>query len=79
MSLTPDQLREIENELGLKHAGLALALGISEVSVKRMATGAQTITEQTAKQLVALLIIEREALKNKYKKALAKYHDDTIM
>ncbi|MGX9718311.1 hypothetical protein ACWYXJ_29210 [Janthinobacterium lividum] len=77
--MTPDQLREIESELGLTHGGLALALGVSEVSVKRMATGAQTITEQTAKQLIGLLVIEREALNNKYQKALAKYHGDTIM
>lgn len=77
--MTPDQLREIENELGLTHGALALALGISEVSVKRMATGSQTITEQTTKQLVALLVIEREALQNKYKNVLAKYHSDTIM
>lgn len=77
--MTPDQLREIETELGLTHGGLALALGVSEVSVKRMATGAQVITAQTAKQLVGLLLIEREGLKDKYAKVLAKYHHDTIM
>lgn len=77
--MTPDQLREVETELGLKHGGLALALGVSEVSVKRMATGSQVITEQTAKQLAGLLVIEREGLKNKYAKVLAKYHHDTII
>lgn len=79
ITLTPERLREIETELGFTHGGLALALGVSEVSVKRMATGAQVITEQTGKQLVGLLVIEREGLKNKYHKALAKYHHDTII
>lgn len=77
--MAPDQLKEIERELGLTHGGLALALGVSEVSVKRMATGAQVITGQTAKQLVGLLVIEREGLKNKFQKALVKYHGDTII
>lgn len=77
--MTPDQFKEIERELDLTHRGLALALGVSEVSVKRMATGAQVITEQTAKQLVGLLLIEREGLQNKFKKTLEKYHSDTIM
>lgn len=77
--MIPDQLREIETELGLTHAGLAQLLGVSEISVKRMATGAQVITEQTAKQLVGLLLIEREGLTDRYQKTLAKYHHDTIM
>lgn len=77
--MTPDQLRDIETELGLTHAGLAQLLGVSEVSVKRMATGTQVITEQTGKQLVSLLLIEREGLNEKYQKALVKYHHDTIM
>lgn len=77
--MKPDHLREIESELGLTHGGLALALGVSEVSVKRMATGAQVITEQTAKQLVGLLVIEQNGLKKKYQKALDKYHHDTII
>lgn len=77
--MTPDQLKELERELGLKHAELAQALGVSEVSVKRMATGKQVITEQTARHVVGLLVIEREGLKNKFHKALEKYHGDTII
>lgn len=77
--MTSDQLRAIEAELELTHGGLSQVLGISEVSVKRMATGTQVITEQTARQLVGLLVIGREGLQNKYQKALAKYHHDTIM
>lgn len=77
--MTSDQLRDIETELGLTHAGLPQLLGVSEVCVKRMATGTQIITEQTGKQLVSLFLIEREGLINKYHKALAKYRHDTIM
>lgn len=77
--MTPDQLREIETTLGFTHGALARQLGISEVSVKRMATGAQVITEQTARQLGSLLVVHLAGLQGNFAKVLAKYHGDTII
>lgn len=76
--LNSEIFRLLEAELEATHAGLATELGMSEISVKRMATGAQVITEQTARQITALILIEREGLKKKYQKLLAEYHDDTL-
>ncbi|WP_160297410.1 hypothetical protein [Caballeronia zhejiangensis] len=50
---------------------------MSEVSVKRIATGAQVITDQTARMLVGLLVLQKEGLTKKYAKLLVKYHSDT--
>lgn len=69
--------KTIEAELGLQHAPMAEALGISEISVKRYATGAQTIPPHISKLTVALLLIHRESLEKKFDKMLAKYHRDT--
>ena len=46
--------KTLEAELGLQHAPMAEAMGISEVSVKRYATGAQAIPAHIAKLTVAL-------------------------
>lgn len=74
-----NQMREIESALGFTHGALARELGISEVSVKRMATGAQVITEQTERQLVSLIIVHQAGLHMHFEKELAKYHSDTII
>ncbi|WP_250532368.1 hypothetical protein [Caballeronia sp. ATUFL_F1_KS39] len=50
---------------------------MSEVSVKRIATGAQVITDQTARMLVGLLLLQKEGLTKKYAKLLGRYHSDT--
>jgi len=75
----PAQFKEIQADLGWTHAQTAAALGLSEVSVKRIATGAQVITDQTARMLVGLLLVHKEGLAKKYVKLLEKYHDDTTM
>lgn len=77
--MTPEQFREIQAYLGLNHAQTAAELGLSEISVKRIATGAQVITEQTARLLVGLLLVQKEGLAKKYAKLLDKYHNDTNM
>lgn len=77
--MTPEQFREIQAHLGLNHAQTAAELGLSEISVKRIATGAQVITEQTARLLVGLLLVQKEGLAKKYAKLLDKYHSDTRM
>jgi hypothetical protein len=78
-SVTPEQFKEIQADLGWTHAQTADALGLSEVSVKRIATGAQVITDQTAKMLVGLLLVHKEGLARKYWRLLDKYHGDTKM
>lgn len=75
--MTPAQFKEIQADLGWTHAQTAAALGMSEVSVKRIATGAQVITDQTARALVGLLLLNKEGLIKKYAKLLDKYHGDT--
>ncbi|MDO8416247.1 MAG: hypothetical protein Q7S87_08565 [Agitococcus sp.] len=68
----------LENELAQTHAGLADELGLSEISIKRMATGAQVINDRTARQLIARVLIEREGKSELFSKLLAKYHGDTL-
>jgi plasmid maintenance system antidote protein VapI len=77
--VTPAQFKEIQADLGWTHAQTAAALGLSEVSVKRIATGAQVITDQTARLLVGLVLVHKEGLLKKYAKLLDKYHSDTTM
>ncbi|MBB5546663.1 hypothetical protein [Paraburkholderia fungorum] len=77
--MTPEQFKEIQADLGWTHAQSAAALGLSEVSIKRIATGTQVITEQTARMLVGLLLVHKEGLAKKYTKLLLKYHGDTLI
>ena len=72
-----EDFRAIESALELQHAEMAAALGVSEVSVKRYATGAQPVPKHVAKLAVAMLLIEREGLERKFSNLLAKYHGDT--
>ncbi|WP_301233268.1 helix-turn-helix domain-containing protein [Pandoraea cepalis] len=77
--MTPKQFRDIQAALGWTHAETARELGLSEVSVKRIATGKQVITDQTARALVGMLLIHGEGLTKKFSKLLDTYHDDTKM
>lgn len=77
--MTPKQFREIQAELGWTHPETARELGLSLVSVKRIATGTQVITDQTARALVGMLVIHTEGLSKKFSKLLDKYHYDTKM
>jgi hypothetical protein len=72
----PEQFRDIQADLGWTHAQTASELGMSEVSVKRIATGAQVINDRTARMLIGLLLLHREGLVKKYAKLLDKYHGD---
>lgn len=57
--MTPEQFRAYQAELGgLTHGATATLLGVSEVTVKRYATG-HPIPEQTAKLLRALVLLHR--------------------
>ncbi len=69
----------MQAELGWTHAQTAEELGLSEISVKRIATGAQVITESTAHALVALLLLKREGMTKKYEKLLDAYHRDATL
>lgn len=72
--MTADQLREIKRELGLTNAGLAEALCMAEVSVKRMMTEAQPIAPSTVRAVVTLLYFHRrKRLKPSYDELLAEY------
>jgi len=75
--MTPEDFQAIEQALATTHFDMAQQLGISEVSVKRYATGAQPIPQHIAKLTVALLLIGNEDLQKKFEKLLAKYHRDT--
>lgn len=70
--------RRLGQELASTHRELAKELGMSEVSVKRMATGAQVITEQTARQLISRIVVLREGHQDLFDKLLAEYHRDTL-
>jgi hypothetical protein len=72
-----EDFRFIESALGHPHREMAEALGISEVSVKRYATGAQEIPPHIAKLAVGLLLIQQEQLQKKFGNLLDKYHGDT--
>jgi predicted transcriptional regulator len=72
-----DEFRRIEEVLGLMHGEMAANLGVSEISVKRYATGAQPIPRHVARLAVALIILQREQLGVKFQKLLDKYHGDT--
>lgn len=75
--MNSEDFRSIEGAVATTHADMALKLGISEVSVKRYATGAQTIPEHVAKLSVALLLIQTEELQKKFAKLVVKYRGDT--
>lgn len=75
--MNSEDFQSIEGAVATTHADMALKLGISEVSVKRYATGAQLIPEHIAKLTVALLLIQTEELQKKFAKLLVKYQGDT--
>jgi len=75
--MNSEDFQTIEGAVATTHADMASQLGISEVSVKRYATGAQPIPEHISKLTVALLLIQNEELQKKFAKMLAKYHADT--
>ncbi|MGY6257299.1 hypothetical protein ACXIVK_27960 [Paraburkholderia caledonica] len=77
--MKPEQFKEIQADLGWTHAQTAVALGLSKVSVKRIATGAQVITDQTARMFVGLLLLHKEGLARKYARLLDRHHGDTKM
>lgn len=70
--MTPEQLAKIKETLGLTHKQLAERLGVSEVSVKRMTTKGQVITDQTEIQAVQMMLIENEGLQPKFERLLRK-------
>jgi hypothetical protein len=72
-----EKFRAVESAVAETHDDMAKRLGISEVSVKRYATGAQPIPEHIARLAVALLLMQREGLHKKFENLLDKYHDDT--
>lgn len=68
--------RELKSEIGATNAEVAAELGVSEISIKRLSTGAQVITDQMARQLVARVLIQREGLHKKFNRLLNKYHSE---
>ena len=75
--MTKEEFRAIEGKLATGHAHMARLLGLSEVSVKRYATGAQVIPKHIETLTLALLLIDKENLQKKLGRMLAKYHTDT--
>lgn len=75
--MTHDDFRSIEQDLAASHAEMAFMLGVSEVSIKRYATGAQPVPPHIAKLVIAQLLLQSEGLQKKFSKLLAKYHCDT--
>lgn len=57
--MAPTQFRAYQTELGLTHRATAEALCISEVSVKRYATGAQAVPPHIAKLFRAVVLLTR--------------------
>ena len=76
--MTSDDFRAIEGSLATGHADMAAQLGLSEVSVKRYATGSQPVPEHIARLMVALVVIaESKAQQRKFQELLATYQTDT--
>ena len=76
--MTSDEFRDIEKTLAAGHADMAAQLGISEVSVKRYATGSQPVPEPVARLMVALVVMsQNRSLQRKYQELLATYQSDT--
>ena len=57
--MTKMQFRAYKEELDLTNASLASALGISEISVKRYATGTQDVSPSISISLKALVLLSR--------------------
>jgi hypothetical protein len=77
LQMTSEEFREIEAALAQGHADMAEKLGISEVSVKRYATGSQPIPVHIARLMVALLVLSNGRQLKKFHEALARYQADT--
>lgn len=75
--MTNEDFRAIEDAISESHADMALRLGVSEISVKRYATGAQPVPVHIAKLAVALLLVQREGLQRKFAALVDKYRGDT--
>ena len=76
--MTSDDFRAIEGSLATGHADMAAQLGLSEVSVKRYATGSQPVPEHIARLMVALVVIaESRSGQRRFQELLATYQTDT--
>lgn len=75
--LTSEQFRAIQRDLGWTHAATAAALGLSKISVRRIATGAQFVTHRTANVLIAFLVLHQAGLMAKYNQTVMLYRGDT--
>ena len=76
--MTSDEFRNIEKTLAAGHADMAAQLGISEVSVKRYATGSQPVPEPVARLMVALVVMsQNRPLQRRFQELLATYQADT--
>ena len=76
--MTSDEFRDIEGALAASHADMAAQLGISEVSVKRYATGGQRIPGHISRLMVALFVVaQNRTQQRKFQELLATYHTDT--
>lgn len=71
--MSPEKFRKIEDQVATSHKGMAEELGMSEVSVKRFATGGAPIPAAASRLSVALLLIQKEGLGAKFRRLLAKY------
>ena len=74
--MTHDEFRRIESKVAVSHADMATRLGVSEVSVKRFATGAKPIPKHVARLSVALMLIASADLQDGYERLIAKYQCD---
>ena len=76
--MTSEEFRDIEKTLATGHADMAAQLGISEVSVKRYATGSQPVPEPVARLMVALVVMsQNRPLQRRFQELLATYQADT--
>lgn len=61
--MTPEQLRTYQAEIvGIEpgsHGRLAVLLGVSEIGIKRFATGARPIPEYVAQSIRAMVLLHR--------------------
>ena len=71
--MTPDELRAIQEELGLTGKEMSVTLGCSHVGYKRFVTGERPIPIYIARLAVAVGILHRRALMEDFLKAVKKY------
>lgn len=64
--MTPEQMRELQKELGLTNQGMADLLGCSKVSYARFPVGSRPIPPYIARLCIAIKVLHHNGLLRRY-------------